>query len=222
MKTYSLFLSSTFIDLKEHRRSAIDALDRLGQKVDRMEIFGARPDEPKTGCLKEVESCDLFVGIYAHRYGFVPVGSATSITEQEFDQARKSNKPIFCFLINEDHPWPPKLIEDDPGRTKLTEFKHRIETSCVRDTFTTADDLALKVGTAIGRYLMQANLDKSGSEAKKSIGDVKTKEKDSDLDKVISPPEFTAINSAAFFATRFASAFPGLRDIAWFESEGGC
>jgi hypothetical protein len=37
-----VFLSSTYIDLVEHRKAALDALERLGQQVGRMEIFGAR------------------------------------------------------------------------------------------------------------------------------------------------------------------------------------
>ena len=215
MKT---FLSSTFTDLKEHRRLVIEALERLDQKVNRMEVFGARPAEPQTACLKEVEDSDLFVGIYAHRYGSVPAGSEFSITEQEFNHAIKSNKPMFCFLINEDHPWPPNLIEGGPGHTRLATFKLRINNCRVRDVFTTADDLALKVATAIGRHLLQLSEDKPGSDPQESVADAKVQQKDCDLDKKFSLPPFTDVNSAVFFARRFALAFPGLRNITWFQS----
>jgi len=166
MKT---FLSSTFLDLKEHRRSAIDALERLGHEVGRMEIFGARPDEPTNASLSEVEDCDIFVGVYAYRYGFIPLGAVMSITEQEFNYASQFNKPRFCFFVNEEHPWPPKLIEGEPGGTKLSEFKQRVGDRVVRDVFTTPEDLALKVATAIGHHLTKERLEKLTFQLRRSM-----------------------------------------------------
>ncbi len=150
-----VFLSSTYVDLIEYRKVAADALDRLGQKVGRMEVFGARPTEPSESCLTEIEACDLFVGIYAHRYGYVPAGSDFSITEIEFQHAKTLSKPIFGFVIDEDHPWTPKMIEDEPGKTKLRELKRDVATGRIKETFTTAPDLALKIATSLGHYLSQ-------------------------------------------------------------------
>src|SRR4051794_31569288 len=93
------FLSSTYIDLVPHRKSAIEVLERLGYQVERMEIFGARPEEPMVACLSAVEECEIFVGIYAHRYGFIPPGSDNSVTHAEFLHAQRTNKKIFCFLV---------------------------------------------------------------------------------------------------------------------------
>ena len=152
MKT---FLSSTYQDLAAHRKAAVEALERLGQQAGRMEVFGARPEEPLTACLAEIDDSDLFVGIYAHRYGFVPPGSTTSITEAELDHAAKSNKPIFCFVVNDDHPWPPKMIEEGDGKQRLKALKDGIGAGLVRDVFTTPEDLAVKLATSVGRYLSQ-------------------------------------------------------------------
>jgi hypothetical protein len=120
-----------------------------------MEIFGARPVEPSDACLSEIEDCDLFVGIYAHRYGYIPDGSMVSITEAEFRHARELNKPIFGFVVEANHPWPPEMIESEPGRTKLIALKAEISSSLVRDTFTTPENLAYKIATSVGRYLAQ-------------------------------------------------------------------
>jgi hypothetical protein len=147
------FLSSTFVDLVDHRKTAAEAIRRLGQQVGQMEVFGARPDEPSEVCYSEIENCDLFVGIYAHRYGYVPDGADVSITEAEFNHARTNNKPVFCFVVDEDHPWPPKMIEEDPGKSKLRDFKARIGAELVRDTFTSSEDLGFKIATALGHYL---------------------------------------------------------------------
>jgi hypothetical protein len=153
--TMKVFLSSTYIDLIEHRRQAAEALERLGQQAGRMEVFGARPEEPQEACLREIDACDIFVGIYAHRYGYLPQGSERSITESEFRHAKSSGKPIFCFVVDEQYPWPPPMIEDEPGRTKLRAFKTEIGTSLVRETFTSPENLALKLATSVGRYITQ-------------------------------------------------------------------
>ncbi len=114
---------STYQDLVAHRKAAAEALERLGQQTGRMEVFSARPEEPLTARIAEIDECDLFVGIYAHRYGFVPKGATTSITETELDHAVRSNKPIFCFVVHDDHPWPPKMIEEGTGIERLKGLK---------------------------------------------------------------------------------------------------
>ena len=153
MKSFAAFLSSTFVDLREHRKAVAEAMERLGLQVVWMERFGARPDEPMTACLGEVEGCDLFVGLYAHRYGFTPPGGERSITEEEFEHARLNNKPAFCFFVDENHPWPPKLIDLEPDRSKLAAFRGRVNTQVVRDVFTTPDDLAARAIAAVSAYL---------------------------------------------------------------------
>jgi hypothetical protein len=148
----NVFLSSTYVDLTEHRRAATDAIERLGHTVGRMEIFGARPEEATVASLGEIDRCDVLLGLYAHRYGYVPEGSVTSITEAEFDHAHARSKPVLCFVVDGTHPWPPALIEDEPGKSRLTAFKNRIARAVVTDTFTTPENLAYKVGTSAGRY----------------------------------------------------------------------
>lgn len=147
------FLSSTYIDLIEHRKMAIEALERLGQEVGQMEVFGARPQEPLKACLLEIEDCDIFVGIYAHRYGYQPPQSQISITETEYDHATEHKKPNFCFMVEEAFPWPPTMVEDPPAKLKLQNFKRRIGEAVVRDTFTTPEVLAYRIASSVGRYI---------------------------------------------------------------------
>jgi hypothetical protein len=149
-----VFISSTFCDLQRHRAAVGDAIERLGIQPSRMEAFGARPEEPSRACLDEVEASDLFVGIYAHRYGFVPDGSTVSITEAEFEHATKLRRPTFCFIVDNEYTWDERLIDGDPGRKRLDALKARIGSLVVRDIFTTSEVLATRVATAIGRYLI--------------------------------------------------------------------
>jgi CheY-like chemotaxis protein len=149
-----VFLSSTFQDLVHHREKAAQAIERLGQQGIRMEVFGARSLEAKAVCFEEIEASDAFIGIYAHRYGYVPSGQPKSITELEFDLARDCKKPMLCFVVVEDFPWPPTYIEEGAGRASLRAFKDRIRSLTVTDEFTSPEDLAFKVASSLGRFLL--------------------------------------------------------------------
>ncbi len=84
-----VFISSTYKDLIDYRAAAIRAVEGTSYQASKMEVFGARLDEPVVACLKEVEESDLFIGIYAHRYGYVPKDADISITEMEYLHAKK-------------------------------------------------------------------------------------------------------------------------------------
>jgi tetratricopeptide (TPR) repeat protein len=148
-----VFLSSTYNDLIEHRKAAHDALEQLGLHVIWMEAFGARPVESTKACLDEIKDCELFVGIYAHRYGYVPDGKDISITEQEFNHAQKLGKPIFGFIVDDDFIWHQKHWEHDK-KAKLDAFLSKVKKQPV-EFFTTPDNLAQSIASSVGHYLSE-------------------------------------------------------------------
>jgi hypothetical protein len=149
-----VFISSTYKDLIDYRAAAIRAVEGTNYQASKMEVFGARPDEPLDACLKEVEESELFIGIYALRYGFIPEGADISITEMEYVHAQKLGRTIYCFILDEEnHPWLKKWIEGEPGKSKLEDFKKQIQKVHVCDYFTTPDDLRAKVSNALSHYV---------------------------------------------------------------------
>jgi hypothetical protein len=110
--------------------------------------------EPLTACGSEIDACDLFIGLYAHRYGYVPAGALYSITEQEFQWARDQHKPLFCYLVDDAYAWPLSFKEGPPGASQLLAFKQVIRSTLVVDVFQEPLDLAVKVATAVGRHLL--------------------------------------------------------------------
>ena len=50
LSVYRIFISSTAIDLTDHRKKASDALVRLGDLPVGMETFGAMPSDPVEVC----------------------------------------------------------------------------------------------------------------------------------------------------------------------------
>jgi tetratricopeptide (TPR) repeat protein len=149
-----VFISSTYKDLIDYRAAAIRAVEGTNYQASKMEVFGARPDEPLDACLNEVEESELFIGIYALRYGFIPEGADISITEMEYVHAKKLGKPIYCFILDEENqPWLKKWIEGEPGKSKLEDFKKRIQRDHVCAFFDTSDDLGMKVANALSHYV---------------------------------------------------------------------
>jgi len=148
----TVFISSTSRDLLDHRAAVAKALLNAGYHPIDMANFMARPEGATSACLKEVAEADLFVGIYAWRYGYIPAGSAVSITEQEFIEANRLGKPCFCFVVDENYPWPEASKEPGEAARLLRDFKSRLDARLVRTTFTTPEDLALKVLASLQRY----------------------------------------------------------------------
>src|SRR5918993_573080 len=112
-----IFVSSSFEDLREHRAAAIRVLRQLGHEVVAMEDFVAGQALPLQQMLDKVARCEVYVGIFAWRYGFVPragpgggaiapatpvpdaVFGTTSITHYEYLQARSKGLDVLAFLL---------------------------------------------------------------------------------------------------------------------------
>jgi hypothetical protein len=148
----TIFISSTYNDLREHRKEVIDILERMKKKFSAMENFGSRTDEAVPVCREEILKCEYFIGIYAWRYGWIPEGETLSITEQEFDLARNAGKSCLCYIVDPEYSWQPCFVDRDNSATKLDKFKTKVE-KLVRSEFTTPDNLAKQVAADIAREL---------------------------------------------------------------------
>lgn len=100
-----IFLSSTAVDLIEHRRVADDTLLRLQQQSVVMERFGPLPGAAMDECERVAADGDALVCIVAHRYGFEPETGKGSITWREVKAARAAGKPVDAWIVDDAHPW---------------------------------------------------------------------------------------------------------------------
>lgn len=156
---YRIFISSTYTDLKEYREVVQKAIRQFGAIDISMEYFGARDERPKDECVRLInEESDLFVGIYAHRYGFVPAGDDTSISETEYQTASELELPRFIYLIEESTPWNPEYIERGGGENKLKQFKGKLTSRHICKFFANKDELAVSVVADVARYIRGQDL----------------------------------------------------------------
>jgi hypothetical protein len=75
-----------------------------------METFGSDAAPPNVNSVRRVRECDIFIGIYANRYGTVDGNTGKSITELELDEARLALsagvlREILLYLIDASAPW---------------------------------------------------------------------------------------------------------------------
>jgi Domain of unknown function (DUF4062)/NACHT domain/HEAT repeats len=154
-----VFVSSTYEDLKEYRASVLSQLKKLGMEDVAMEHYSAEERGPLERCLADVRSCDLHVTVLAWRYGFVPAGQTKSITELEYRQAGDCHIERFVFLLKEDTPWSPLLMDSqtgdgDKGRC-IRDFREELTQAHVVNYFANKEGLASELATAIARWLPQ-------------------------------------------------------------------
>jgi hypothetical protein len=149
-----VYISGTYNDLREHRAAVALALRKMSYEVRCMEEYVATDERVDARCTEDVSTCDFFVGIMGLRYGWIPPGTSTSITEQEYIMARSNPNRTRClmFLLDENAAdWPLKWIDalqNSESATKLQAFRRSLEGTST-DKFTTLENLVQKVMASV-------------------------------------------------------------------------
>src|SRR5262245_39726236 len=118
-----VMVSSTARDLPEHRCQVIEACQRIGMMSLSMEHLPADPNEAAQVSVRMVDEADVYVGIFAYRYGYVPAGSKISVTEMEYNRAVERNLPCLIFFMHEDYKVKLRDVETGRGAAKLARLK---------------------------------------------------------------------------------------------------
>ena len=145
-----IFLSSTYKDLKEIRRIAInylkgimgDTTNKTGDLVA-MEFFNATEQDCKDECLSKLSVCNLMIGIYADKYG-TEYADGRSMTEIEFDYAIEHKIPILSFVKRE-------VCRDAQQEKFIREKVHGQNKSCAN--FEGTEDFLTRLNGSLKAYL---------------------------------------------------------------------
>ena len=111
-----VMVSSTARDLPEHRKEVMEACLRQGMFPQMMEHLPAADADAIAESLRLVDEADIYLGIFAHRYGYVPKGHDISITEMEYNRAVERGIPRLIFLMHEDHPVKASMLKPAKAR----------------------------------------------------------------------------------------------------------
>jgi hypothetical protein len=150
---YKAFVASTYKDLDAHRAHVIDVLQSAGFVVDPMEKWSADAKAPREFSADRLKDCSLCILLVAFRRGHVPEDSERSITQIEYDEARKRDIDVLPFLLHEGAAWSPEYDEreSDPEVNRWRQYlqqHHGIVTFGPEPS-------SLKVESALARWVVE-------------------------------------------------------------------
>jgi hypothetical protein len=159
-----IYISSTFNDLEHYREKVYRHLRSLGHDVIAMEDYVATDTRPLQKCLQDVRDSNVYVGIFAWRYGYVPLKDnpeKKSITELELNEAERLGKPRLIFLLKSTGAWPANMMDATTGDNKrgarISALREALKQGRLLAEWETADELAAKVGAALYRWQLESS-----------------------------------------------------------------
>lgn len=99
-----IFLSATAQDCRQYREAVRDFVqdNETAAKIFLQENWAEGGNFVVDVCERRVKTCDAYIGLFGHRYGWTPPGFTKSITELEFGWAaarwQQPEPPIFVLL----------------------------------------------------------------------------------------------------------------------------
>ena len=151
-----IYLSSSFLDLQAHRQAVWHQLVQMNYEVVAMENYVARDDRPVAKCVQDVIDSDLYVGLLAWRYGYIPTKDnpeSLSVTEFEYRAAKERKKPTLFFLLDEAAEWKIRWLDSQTGEgaagARIRDLRKRVAEEHTVAFFTSPDVLARKVAAAV-------------------------------------------------------------------------
>ena len=158
-----IYISSTYSDLKACRQRVYDALSTMDHHVVAMEHYVADDNRPRAKCLLDVARCDIYVGLFAWRYGFIPEENnpaQRSITELEFRHARECGIPTLIFILNENASWPKPFISRDEELRRIESLRAELAKLTTVSFFSDCENLAALVNAAVSNKVNQLKEEK--------------------------------------------------------------
>jgi hypothetical protein len=162
-------ISSTALDLPDHRGEIREGCERAGFEPHVMEKLPALDADAIAASLRMVDEADVYVGVFAFRYGYVPNGHDISITEMEYNRAVERGMPRLVFFMHDDHPVTRKDVETGPGEAKLQSLKDRIGRERVATFFHSPKDLRAQVVEALTALGKQFDAAEAGGDATAAV-----------------------------------------------------
>jgi hypothetical protein len=139
-----VFVSSTYLDLKEYRREAANAILDSGMEPVLIENSDLKiGDNWSNAVASEIDSADIFLIILSFRIGDINKIDKKSWIEKEYEIARKKSKPILTFMLSDDVPIIPSNLDSDFD--KIQAFRNTIKTEFLVQFFSSPHDLYQRI-----------------------------------------------------------------------------
>ena len=146
-----VFVSSTYIDLKDHRQRVITQLRRAGYHVDPMEDWTSDANEPRLFSRDRLDGCQACVLLVGFRRGFVPTEQERSITQMEYDYAIVHGIDVLPYLLDDGVTGWPDHYDDRTNDPLLKEWREALGLRHGVERFT-IDPTSVDVLPALSRW----------------------------------------------------------------------
>ncbi len=157
---YQIFVSSTYLDLRDERLAVTWAVLKTRNTPAGMEAFPATDDRGWKTIQRTIDDSDFYVLLLGFRYGSIDPESGLSWTHKEYQYAKSKGIPILVFL-RDLNSTPGDQVEGDAKlRKKIEAFRTEVSKAHKYSAWRTADGLAGLVGDAIN-IAIQDNSDAS-------------------------------------------------------------
>ncbi|MBL8484192.1 MAG: DUF4062 domain-containing protein, partial [Rhodocyclaceae bacterium] len=143
------FISTSAIDLPEHREQAAEACRQMGWRPLMQGQGAAEDPELLPTRLNAIDGCELFIGICGFRYGYVPQGHKLSIGELEYERAKARGIPCLVYFADDTHARLEEPVRSGMEDAKLERFKKRVASEQSVTLFANAQDLYERVLRAL-------------------------------------------------------------------------
>jgi hypothetical protein len=101
-KKLQVFVSSTYLDMRDERQAAVEAILRARHIPAGMELFASGDESQWDTIRKWIDDSDVFMLILGGRYGSIEPKSEKSYIQLEYEYAIEKKKPHFAALIREE------------------------------------------------------------------------------------------------------------------------
>ena len=157
-KKLQVFISSTFIDLKDERQAAVEAILKAGHIPAGMELFTASNKSQWDIIKKWIDESDIYMLILGGRYGSIEQESGKSYTHLEYEYAQSINKPLFAVVIEESALGSRRADNiEKVNPDKLQDFRDKV-LSYMSSFFKEIKDIKLAVHESMGQITQDYEL----------------------------------------------------------------
>lgn len=161
-KKLQVFISSTYLDLKEERQKAVEAVLRAGHIPAGMELFTAASKSQWEVIEEWIKESDTLMLIFGGKYGSVEPDSGKSYTQLEYEFAIKHHIPVFAIVLEEQYlarkkadDYKLEIYEKDvkePQIEKYEEFKRQVSRNLYK-SITNIDQISNEVTLVLHRFM---------------------------------------------------------------------
>ncbi|MED0996280.1 DUF4062 domain-containing protein [Bacillus mobilis] len=141
-KKLQVFVSSTYLDLKEERQKAVESILRAGHIPAGMELFAAASKAQLLIIEDWIKESDILMLIFGGKYGSIESESGKSFTQLEYEFALKHNIPVFAIILDTQYLANKKSADinlpiyehevDKPEIQKYNDFKGMVKSNLVK------------------------------------------------------------------------------------------